>query len=186
MNDTEMTTCPICKARVPLVLDPEDMVSCEECGGWFDPESLDVQRDQWLIEHDMEPLFTDEVMAGLMTDRDELRRTCVLRQDDICVVCGHGMYGDAAVHEAIVKRGDLPGDPRAFNPVNCVAIHNGCHENTREVDGKCSRYLIRHYGLKVVVDFILSLNMRQNPGRARVILLAAQIVGVYNPTGQQE
>ncbi len=181
MDRTKMTTCPICQARVPFVLDPEDMVTCPECGGWFDPESLEVQRDQWLIEHDIEPLFTEEVMAGLWNERDELRRVCVLRQKDICVVCGRGMYGDAAVHEAIIKRSDLPGDPRIFNPVNCVALHHttGCHENTRFVDSKCVKYLIDYYGPKVLAGFIESLHFKQLPGGAQDVIRLAQMAGVY-------
>lgn len=180
MIEHKMTTCPICGARVPFILDPENMVDCTECGGWFDPESLEVRRDQWLKEHGMEPLFTDEVMYELLTERDELRIICVRRQDNICVICGHGMYGDAAVHEAVVKRGDLPGDPRVFNPVNCVAIHNGCHENTKEVDDICARYLVRTYGIHLLADFIRSLNMKEPPGRARDILEVEDFVELTN------
>ena len=104
--------------------------------------------------------------------RDILRQLCVDRQDNRCVICGEGMYGDAAIHEAIVKRGDLPADPRVFDEHNCVAIHNGCHENTRQVDMICVGYLARYYGIGKITEWILSLDMKVLPGRAMGIVLS--------------
>lgn len=103
-------------------------------------------------------------------DRDDLRAKLVERQDGICVICGHGMYGDAAVHEAIVKRGDLPGDSQVFDERNCIAIHNRCHKNTRAVDCAAMEYLIGSYGIDAIFDWICSLDMTILPGRAREIV----------------
>jgi len=103
-----------------------------------------------------------------VNSRDALRQIVVDRQDDVCVVCGRGMYGDSAVHEAIIKRSDLPDDARIFVPINCVALHNGCHENTKRVDTICRAYLTGHYGARAIKGWILSLNMIKIPPRARV------------------
>ena len=102
--------------------------------------------------------------------RDDLRARLVARQENICIVCGCGMYGDAAVHEAIIKRGDLPDDPRVFDEYNCVAIHNKCHENTKAVDRKAMQYLIFTYGIEAIFWWICALNMKVLPGRAMEIV----------------
>ena len=164
--------CPSCKADLgdnPIV-DGEGLVDCHSCGIWFDPEHTSVQRDTWLIENNLEPVLDAEAIYEKITERDALRDICVQRQENVCVVCGHGMYGDAQVHEAIIKRSDLPGDTRVFSPINCVALHAKCHENTKNVDDVCMLYLIGHYGITLVMGFILSLNMKKLPGRAQAIL----------------
>jgi hypothetical protein len=103
-------------------------------------------------------------------DRDHLRDVCVTAQYNICVVCGKGLYGDAEVHEAVVKRGDLPGDKRVFAPVNCCALHKSCHENTKEVDEACADFLVFRYGLFLVQKYLIELKMKVYPARAREIL----------------
>lgn len=100
-----------------------------------------------------------------MNKRDKLRELCAERQDDLCVVCDRGLYGSGHLHEAIIKKGDLPKDNRIFVPENCCVIHEHCHKNTKEVDVKCIRWLINKYGSSVA-DFINSLNMKVLPGRA--------------------
>ena len=107
--------------------------------------------------------------AGMISPRDVFREKLISRQDNICVVCGRGLYQDAVVHEAIIKRGDLPDDPRAFNEYNCVVLHNLCHENTRCVDCKAMQYLVSTYGIEEVFRWICSLNMIILPGRAMEI-----------------
>lgn len=160
--------CPDCGVRV-VSIEEEYMPFCQNCG--FEGDWDDVQAGEF------ENGTADLIRVFSVNERDALRALCVYRQKDICVVCGHGMYGDSAVHEAIIKRGDLPGDPRVFNPVNCVALHHttGCHENTEKVDVACARYLIEFYGAEVVSGFINSLGMRKIPGRARAALGAAGI-----------
>ena len=109
-------------------------------------------------------------------NRDLLRDKLVRTQDDLCVICGHGMYGDSQIHEAIVKRGDLPNDPIIFSIFNCVVLHASCHENTRDVDVACADYLIYEHGLEVIYNWIRSLDMMILPGRA------AEIVNRYLST----
>ena len=101
-------------------------------------------------------------------DRDKLRQECIKRQRGLCVMCGHGVEDDAAVHEAIVKRSDLPDDDRIFEPWNCVAVHNsnpGCdfpHDpwgNTRWYDEVCAAYLIQAHGADYLAERIRELGM---------------------------
>lgn len=166
--------CPQCKEEIPedAEVDSDNCIGCPWCGTWFDLTHPAVQRDMWLVENDLELVYTEDVLYEKITERDNLRQMCVDRQDNICVVCGHGMYGDAAVHEAIIKRSDLPNDSRIFTPVNCVALHHttGCHENTRAVDLKCAKYLIGHYGLGMIVAFIKHLEFKVLPGMAQEIV----------------
>jgi hypothetical protein len=76
---------------------------------------------------------------------------------------------DAVVHEAIIKRGDLPDDKRVFDEHNCVAVHTLCHHNTKTVDRKAMQYLISTYGIEEVHLWICSLHMKVLPGRASEI-----------------
>lgn len=114
--------------------------------------------------------------------RDRLRYHCIKRQHGLCIICGHGVEDDAAVHEAIVKRSDLPKDPRIFEPWNCVAVHNSnpkCrlpHErygNTETYDSICRLYLVQEYGVDYLAECIKALEMKQAPTRAIAILSEA-------------
>lgn len=100
-----------------------------------------------------------------MNDRDRLREFCIEQQGGICVWCGRGLYGSGHLHEAIIKRSDLPNDNRIFVPENCVVLHEHCHENRKEVDNKCIDWLVGMYGVRVF-HFIDSLGMKVLPGRA--------------------
>jgi hypothetical protein len=166
--------CVSCKAEIPegTNVDSDGCVECIECGVWSDPEHPAVKRDVWLIEHGFEPAFNDDVLYGMATERDVLRARCITRQQNLCVVCGHGLYGVADVHEAICKRSDLPGDPRIFVEVNCVALHPGppCHENTKRIDQICASYLIKHYGFDTIIGFIEFLEFKVLPGMAQEII----------------
>ena len=111
-------------------------------------------------------------------DRNRLRGILVRRQMvrgvSLCPVCLRGLYGDAEIHEAIIKRGDLPNDTRIFAPINCVVVHKQCHANTRLVDERAKAYLLSHYGLQQMAEWILSLGLKSPPGRASAILRAAK------------
>ncbi len=167
----EVMICPDCGCED--VEDAEDgTYDCLNCGLYFDPSSPEVIRDQWLVAHGLHP----STPAGIMPEeeRDHLRRILCDRQRvsdvELCVVCRRGMYGDSEIHEAIVKRGDLPSDPRIFAEVNCVVLHHKCHENTAAIDAVCAAYLISHYGISLVVEYLEWLGMEVLPGRAREIV----------------
>lgn len=83
--------------------------------------------------------------------------------------CGRGLYGGGHLHEAIVKKGDLPNDDRIFVPENCCVLHDHCHENTKEVDDLCTRWLVGRYP-SGVFSFIESLGMKSVPGRVKDVL----------------
>lgn len=103
-------------------------------------------------------------------NRDTLRDVCVSVQNGLCAVCGRGMHGDSEVHEAVVKRGDLPGDKRVFAPINCCALHSACHKNTKSVDKACADWLVNWYGLSLLKLYLSELNMKIYPSRALDIL----------------
>lgn len=167
--------CPTCGSD-NTTWDAEGLYECNDCTFWFDPDDVDVKSDQWLIEHDEEPIWDENVIYGFQSNRDRLRELLVKRQDDICIMCGYGMYGDSAVHEAIIKRGDLPGEERIFVQPNCVCLHQKCHRNTKEADKVCLQYLIETYTLPVLADWIRSLEMEELPARAREVVLADESV----------
>lgn len=81
-------------------------------------------------------------------------------------MCGRGLHGGGHLHEAIVKRGDLPNDPRIFVPENCCVLHEHCHKNTRQVDEICVRWLVSRYP-HGVFEFIKSLGMKTVPWRVK-------------------
>lgn len=108
----------------------------------------------------------------MKSTRKSILDDCLERQGGLCVVCGYYCKGFADLHESIIKRGDLPNDKRIFDEHNCVAVHHGspCHENTKEKDRICIQYLIDHYGIDAIVDWIKSLEMVAEPGRAQEIM----------------
>lgn len=110
----------------------------------------------------------DKTVIDLL--RDKLCNRQEIRGVAICPVCLHGMYGDSAIHHAIIKRGDLPNDTRIDHEYNCVAIHNMCHENKRSVDERCGAYLVSHYGAKAIADWIDGLGLDYIPARAMRIM----------------
>lgn len=109
-----------------------------------------------------------------MNDRDKLRQELWDRQNGLCAACGRGAYDDFAIHEAGIKRGDLPKDKRIFVPINCVGVHNShpactmphmIYGNTRKYDRICMAYLFAVYGEKAFAEWAISLNMREYPAR---------------------
>jgi len=110
-------------------------------------------------------------------DREEFRYHIARRQEvngvTLCAVCAKGTYGDLDIDESIIKRSDLPGDNRIFVPINCCGIHRACHENTRQKDDATRAYLVSHYGIQVVADWLESLGMVRYPGRVQSILRQA-------------
>ena len=44
-----------------------------------------------------------------------------------------------------------------FVPENCVLIHRGCHENSREVDRKCLDYVLRFISAAEIADWYWQL-----------------------------
>jgi len=104
------------------------------------------------------------------SERDLLRQFLEDMQSNVCLVCGNGLYGSGDVHEAIIKKGDLPADDRVNSEFNCVTLHRQCHKNTREVDAICLAFLVWYHGARKVQNWIRSLEMRNLPTRARLIL----------------
>ncbi|NIP54055.1 MAG: hypothetical protein GWN76_03965 [candidate division Zixibacteria bacterium] len=106
----------------------------------------------------------------------------VERQDGLCI-CGYSLAGNVDIHEAIIKRGDLPGDKRVRCEYNCVAVHHtmpcilGGHieyGNTKAYDKACINYLLWYYGCDKIVSWIESLGMIVLPGRAMEIINACK------------
>ena len=113
----------------------------------------------------------------------ELKVFIIARQHGLCAICGRSLGSDAVMHEAIVKRGDLPGDRRVFSEYNCVAVH-GSHPkctlphnpygNTKEYDRICASYLLWHYGPMKIAKWIEGLNLKTIHPRVRRILNAVE------------
>jgi len=103
-----------------------------------------------------------------------LSEHCIERQGGLCVVCGRTLLNNVDIHEAIVKKGDLPRKRQKaiFDEHNCVALHHGapCHVNTKKVDRICADYLIGYYGLGAIQNWIASLSLRVLTPRTRIIL----------------
>lgn len=164
--------CPNCACVDIGGPDDEGLYDCKDCGIWFNPHHHAVRRDAWLWQHNLEPItgFDDELYSFRDAFRDKLCRRQAVNGVPLCAVCARGMYGDAAVHEAIVKRGDLPADERIMAEVNCVVIHQACHENTRKVDDACIAYLKSHYGIHLIVEFLRWIGFDALPVRAQRII----------------
>lgn len=116
----------------------------------------------------------------MTTTHRRLRQKLLDRQRYLCVACGHFLGDidddDLAVHEVIIKRGDLPGDKRVFHEYNCVAAHNQnplCdmphlfHGNTKKYDELCISYLVSHYGVEPIAEWIEGLGMKAISSRVR-------------------
>jgi 5-methylcytosine-specific restriction endonuclease McrA len=174
-----MNICPECGCEDTEWSESEKLYDCLNCGLDFDPEHPAVQRDQWLQSIGA-PVFWS---SDPTEERDQLRAYLCRRQEvgDVptCVICRHGLYQDADIHEPIVKRSDLPGDPRIEVEFNSVALHRRCHQNTKEVDDACAAYLISHYGVAPIAKFVLWLGMETLSPRTR------RIVEAYREQQQQ-
>src|SRR3990172_10625717 len=101
-------------------------------------------------------------LPGLSLLRAQLKLQLLREESDLCPLCGKPGVTD--LHEAFLKRGDLP--PRRqwelrhllFSPANCVVLHNWCHlemGQTREAELQLARYkLSRGYDLQTLFQSI--------------------------------
>lgn len=121
--------------------------------------------------------YLDEQASRDTASRQSVKEQCLTNQRGLCVVCGRGLYNSGDLHEAIIKRSDLPNDNRIMVVHNCVVLHSSgpCHENTKEVDDTCISWLCSAFDVLDIADWIISLNMVQLPGRALDVLRLADL-----------